>query len=124
MSSDKTKEEIAINKISFILSKNLGQTKDKYEFPSDVKEELFFVRPDDRITSDIMSHYEYCRILQIRAKQIEKDNVVFTNVSGLTDPIKMAEKEIKDRKCPLSVVRKLNDKLAEKWDVNELILNF
>ena len=94
----------------------------KHEFKPNLQKEIFFLRPDQRVTSEIITKFELCRVISIRAKQIEKDNLVFTDVTGLTDPIKMAEKEINDRKCPLSIVRKLNDNLAEKWDVNEMIL--
>lgn len=94
----------------------------KYEFKPNLQKELFFLRPEQRITSEMITKFEICRIISIRSKQIEKDNVVFTDVTGLTDPIKMAEKEIYDRKCPLSIIRKLNENVAEKWDVNEMIL--
>ena len=99
------------------------QESDKYEFNPVLQKEIFFLRPEQRLTSEIITKYELCRIISIRAKQIEKDNIIFTDVTGITDPIKMAEKEIYDRKCPLSIIRKLNNNTAEKWDVNEMILN-
>jgi DNA-directed RNA polymerase I, II, and III subunit RPABC2 len=104
--------------------KNLLDIKEsnKHEFNPILQKELFFLRPEQRITSEIITKFELCRVISIRAKQIEKDNIVFTDVSGLSDPIKMAEKEVYDRKCPLSIIRKLNENIAEKWDINEMIL--
>jgi len=114
----KKKDNILIKKDIIEIKEN-----DKYEFNPVLQKEIFFLRPEQRITSEIITKYELCRVISIRAKQIEKDNIIFTDVSGITDPIKMAEKEIYDRKCPLSIIRKLNNNTAEKWDVNEMILN-
>ena len=86
--------------------------------------ELFFVRPEDRMTSEYITKYEYTRVLSIRAKQIEKDNVVQTDVTNITDPIEMAKKEVRDKRCPMSIERKINENLAELWHVNEMVVRF
>jgi DNA-directed RNA polymerase subunit K/omega len=93
----------------------------KYE----IDRELFFMRPENRITSEFITKYEFARVVSIRAKQIERDNLVFTTIPpNITDPIAMAVQEIRDKKCPLSVVRKIGLNLAEKWDVNEMAVRF
>ena len=93
----------------------------KYE----VSKELFFIRPENRMTSEFITKYEFARVVAIRAKQIEKDNLVFTQIApSITDPMAMAVQEIRDKKCPLSVVRRIGLNLAEKWDVNEMVVRF
>ena len=96
--------------------------QDKYNFVQPLQQEIYFLPAAKRVTSNRITNFELTRVISIRAKQIEADNVVFTDVTGLTDPIQMATKEVYDRKCPLSVVRNLNSRVAEKWEVNELIL--
>jgi len=85
-------------------------------------ENLKIVKPNDRITSFRMSLYEYCNVVSVRANQIQNTNKTFTNVGLETDPIKMAEMEILHKKCPLAIVRKLNNHEAELFNVNEMTL--
>jgi DNA-directed RNA polymerase I, II, and III subunit RPABC2 len=87
-------------------------------FPTEIKYKI--VNPEDRITSNIMMLYEYTEILSIRSTQIQNGQQVYTNVDGLDDPVKMAEKEITDKRCPLSVRRYINNYEVEDWEVNEM----
>ena len=81
---------------------------------------IHIVNPKDRITSNIMTLYERTEIVSIRAAQIQNGAKIYTDVKNLSDPIKMAEKEIDDRKCPLMIRRQINDFEAEDWEVNEM----
>jgi DNA-directed RNA polymerase subunit K/omega len=86
-----------------------------------------YIVPDDqRITSEIMMLEEYTEAVGIRATQIENGTPVFTDVTGYTDPIKMAKKEILDGKSPLKLVREMkqkeNERWVEVWKVNEMTL--
>ena len=63
------------------------------------------IPPDERRTSDILTLYEFTEIISTRAEQIERGSVVYTDVNGLDDPIKMAEKEFNDRRTPLVLNR-------------------
>ena len=87
---------------------------------------IIIVSPEKRITSDIMTVAEYCEVVGNRAKHIEnsKNFVVFTDVEGESDPIEMAKKEIKDKRCPLSIVRMYGERIGEIWEVNEMIYPF
>lgn len=40
---------------------------------------------------------------------------------GLYDPCDIAKKEIDERKCPLSISRKISNDAIEVWEVNEMI---
>jgi len=96
------------------------------EHKLEVIKEIIIVDPADRITSSHMTRPEYCEVISTRAKQIENSNtvLVFTDFGDETDPIEMAKKEIKDKQCPLSIIRMYNNKIGEKWAVNEMTIPF
>lgn len=98
--------------------------KERYEYKPIIRTEIVYRKPEDRITSEVMTKFEYCEIISHRAKQIENGGQSFTDVGELTDPLAIAKKEISDKKCPLCVVRMITDKIAEKWSVNELAIPF
>lgn len=86
---------------------------------NDIYKNIKIVNPDDRITSDIMTEYEYTEIVSIRAKQIEDGATCHADVDYY-EPIHMAELEIKQRKCPLAIVRMHNEYIGEIWRASEL----
>lgn len=63
------------------------------------------VAPNDRRTSTIMSLYEYTECRSIRATQISKYNNCFVSIDGLSDPIEMAERELRQRMSPIILRR-------------------
>lgn len=73
-----------------------------------------------RITSDIMTMYEFSEVIGIRTLQIEKGSPVFTDVSELHTPYDMAIKELFDRKCPLKIIRKTGRFEQEEYRCNEM----
>lgn len=77
--------------------------------------------PDERRTSHRLGQAEMTAALIYRATQIEKNPKVFTDVTGLTDPIEMAKKEFRDRKCPLTLRRFISPTYCEEWNVNEMV---
>ncbi len=81
------------------------------------------ISDNKRITSNILTSYEYASILGIRAVQIEQHpQIVFVEIGDLRDPVLIAKKEIWARKCPLKIIRKLNESVQEHWSPNEMIL--
>ncbi len=76
--------------------------------------------PDMRITSDVMTMFEFSEVIGIRATQIEKGSHVFTSYDDLTDPREIAIKEVMDRKCPLMIIRKVSSTEQEQFSVNEM----
>jgi DNA-directed RNA polymerase subunit K/omega len=77
--------------------------------------------PDDmRLTSDIMTMFEFSEIIGIRTLQIEKGSSVFTDVSELHTPYDMAIKELFDRQCPLKIIRKTGLFEQEEYKCNEM----
>ena len=79
---------------------------------------------DQRITSRFMTKYERARILGTRALQISMNAPVMVDIGGLTDPLKIAEKELEKKKIPLIVRRYLPDGFYEDWPINDLTVQF
>ena len=95
----------------------------------DVKENLYDtdyyrgikVIPDyKRITSGIMTMFEFSEAIGIRTLQIEKGSAVFTDVSELHAPYDMAIKELFDRKSPLKIIRRTSKFEQEEWKCNDM----
>jgi DNA-directed RNA polymerases I, II, and III subunit RPABC2 len=95
-----------------------------YEYVPEIHKQIIFISPENRKTSEIMTKFEYTDIISQRAKQIEKGSAVFTDVGDLTDPIQIAEKELRDKRCPLDIVRMITDYTAERWHANEMGINW
>lgn len=99
-------------------------TKERYEYKPLIRTEIVDRLPEDRITSEVMTKFEYAEIVSIRAKQIENGGDSYTDIGDLTDPIAIAKKEILDKRCPLDIRRMITDKIAERWHVNEMTIPF
>lgn len=94
-----------------------------YKFKPVVRKNIVLMHPDNRVTSNVMTRFEYTEVVGIRARQIEKGGTCFTDTAGITDPLEKAKKEIMDKRCPLSVKRALvQDQKYELWHVNEMSL--
>ena len=73
-----------------------------------------------RLTSDIMTMFEFSEVIGIRTLQIEKGSPVFTDVTDIHIPYDMAIKELFDRKCPLKIIRKTGRFEQETWSCNSM----
>jgi len=77
---------------------------------------------NERITSKYMTKYERARVLGTRALQISLNAPVMVEIAGETDPLKIAQKELRERKIPIIVRRFLPDGSFEDWSINELVI--
>ena len=77
-----------------------------------------------RITSRFMTKYERARILGTRALQISMNAPVMVNLNGMTDPLRIAEKELEQKKIPLIIRRYLPDRTYEDWPISDLTIQF
>merc|ERR1712216_648578 len=75
-----------------------------------------------RTTTKYMTKYERARVLGTRALQISMGAPVMVVLQGETDPLDIANKELKSKKIPLKVRRYLPDGSFEDWGVDELII--
>ena len=76
-----------------------------------------------RMTTKYMTKYERARVLGTRALQISMNAPVMVDIGGETDPLKIAEKELFERKIPLIIRRYLPDGSYEDWSLDELIVD-
>ena len=75
-----------------------------------------------KTTTKYMTKYERARILGTRALQISMNAPVMVDIEGLTDPLKIAQKELRERKIPIIIRRYLPDGSFEDWSIDELII--
>ncbi len=71
-------------------------------------------------TSLYMTKYEYSRIVGRRALQIYAGAPPEIEIDGMVDPIEIAKEELRQRKTPLSVVRKLPSGIIETIDIKDM----
>eukprot|EP01038_Epipyxis_sp_PR26KG_P010335 gene10335-13886_t len=76
-----------------------------------------------RITTGYMTKYERARVLGTRALQISMNAPVMVDIAGETDPLKIAMKELRERKIPMIIRRYLPDNSYEDWSIDELIID-
>jgi DNA-directed RNA polymerase I, II, and III subunit RPABC2 len=81
------------------------------------------IAPSERITTRYLTKYERARVLGTRALQISMNAPVMVDLDGETDPLKIAEKELRERKIPIIIRRYLPDGSHEDWAVDELIID-
>merc|ERR1712032_718014 len=78
----------------------------------------------EKNTTRFLTKYEKSRIIGARALQISKNAPVMVEIeAGEWDPIKIAEKELIERKIPFIIRRYLPDGSYEDWRVDELIFD-
>eukprot|EP00049_Salpingoeca_infusionum_P026160 m.24182 g.24182 ORF g.24182 m.24182 type:complete len:138 (-) comp8565_c0_seq1:259-672(-) len=81
-----------------------------------------------RLTTRYMTKYERARVLGARALQISMNAPVMVEISGETDPLKIAHKELAEKQIPMIIRRYLPDHSPENpsyedWHVSELIVD-
>ena len=67
--------------------------------------EIVIVKPENRLTSNVMSKFEMTDYVSIRTAQIADYNNCMVDISGLDNPVDMAKRELMKRKCPLMLRR-------------------
>lgn len=77
----------------------------------------------ERFTTKYLTKYERARVLGTRALQISMNAPVMVDLDGETDPLRIAEKELRERRIPIIIRRYLPDGSHEDWSVNELYVD-
>merc|ERR1712139_192842 len=86
-----------------------------------IKGKRSYTKNTERITSCFLTKYERARILGTRALQLSKNAPpMIMPQPGDSDPYKMAERELAERKIPFIVRRYLPDHTYEDWKLTEL----
>jgi DNA-directed RNA polymerase I, II, and III subunit RPABC2 len=124
---DDYEEELFFNKDSydnFIKKHNIGVLGDDIYLDNYLHKEEIVTPDEKRITSEIMTLAEYTRVLSERAKQIENGSPIFITLNNETNPIKIAEREIIEKKCPMMLTRKITRHIIENYNINEMVIPF
>lgn len=75
----------------------------------------------DRTTTGYLTKYERARILGTRALQLSLGAPCMVELGEETDPLEIAQKELKAKKIPIIIRRYLPDQSFEDWTIDELI---
>ena len=84
------------------------------------------VAPEQRSTFAVLSRYERARVLGWRARQISEGSPVLVELppsSVPPDPIKTAMLELRAKRLPFVIVRRLPDGSVEHWKLSELMID-
>ena len=85
------------------------------------QKEMKSIPINERITTKYLTKYEKARVLGARALQISKNAPVMVNLTpGEWDPLKIAEKELREKKIPFIIRRYLPNNSYEDWKLDEL----
>ena len=84
-------------------------------------QEVDVVPARDRRTSNMLTNFEYTEVVSIRAQQLVDGCEPWVDIGNETSPIKIAEMEIKAKKCPLAIERAVGTQI-EIWNISEMIL--
>ena len=77
----------------------------------------------EKMTTRYMTKYERARVLGTRALQISMNAPVMVEVGNLTDPLRIAQKELRERKIPIIIRRYLPGGSYEDWAIKDLIID-
>jgi DNA-directed RNA polymerase subunit K/omega len=94
------------------------------EIHTEIHKQIYIIPANKRRTSEVMSDFEYTRVKCERAQQIQNNAQIFVDYEPMMDECEIAVLEIKTKKCPLSIIRMLNDRVGEIWTVNEMDMPF
>lgn len=75
-----------------------------------------------KITTKFLTKYERARILGTRALQLSLGAPPMVDLSGETDPLMIAKKELQEKKVPITIRRFLPDGSTEEWTLEELTI--
>lgn len=108
-----------------VSSQYLQDIMDEEKQADDPKERGVKIPDDQRSTTCYLTKYERARILGTRALQISKNAPILVDLEpGDTDPLAIAEKELRAKKIPFIIRRYLPDGSYEDWKVSELIIEY
>jgi DNA-directed RNA polymerase I, II, and III subunit RPABC2 len=74
-----------------------------------------------KISMPFLTKYEKARLLGLRIKQLTSGSLPLIDTTGFTNFIDIAEEELKQKKTPLIIKRRMPNDKYEYWKINELI---
>jgi DNA-directed RNA polymerase subunit K/omega len=75
------------------------------------------------VTNNKMSKYEYTKVLGMRAQQITMGSKpLITVTNDMNSAIEVAEEELRQRKTPYIIARKINNTKTDFWKIEDMII--
>ena len=75
------------------------------------------------VTGNKMTKYEYTKVLGMRAQQITMGAEPLIKISNdMKSAIEVAEEELRQRKTPYIIARKINKKKTDFWKIEDMII--
>jgi DNA-directed RNA polymerase subunit K/omega len=119
-SNQLSKVIVDINK--FVVDNDIGAQESAYALTEINYNNL--VPPEERITQNILTEYEYTQVISLRAEQVQnnlnenKQNGLFIALDQLDknrtfDPVYIATEEFRHNLIPFFIVRKIGDSRCE-----------
>ena len=99
-----------------------GRENDEYLDDNEDPEHTQAAESKERISTPYMTKYERARILGTRAMQISRNAVFVELEPHETDPLLIAEKELREKRIPFIIRRYLPDGTYEDWPISDLII--
>lgn len=80
--------------------------------------------PNKNKTKNILSKYEKVKMIGIRAEQLQRgaESNIKLDKSIPFDPREIAHEELRQRKLPMMICRKLPDGTKEYWRLDDLVI--
>ena len=78
--------------------------------------------PSKNKTKNLLSKYERVKIIGIRTEQLQRGAVPLVSWSGEFDPRSIALEELRQRKVPFMICRKLPDGSKEYFRLDDMII--
>ena len=121
-------DEIDIDEVADVGEADIEE--DSYEDTDNGKtEELFTIKEQmtskkviNKQTNPYLTKYERTQLIGIRAQQLSNGAIPMVITEGLTNTVKIAEKELNERKIPIIVRRYMPNGEYEDWKIEELII--
>ena len=118
---------IIYKKIDFFLFKNILfiysiMNNSKYE--SDIltdKDVLNKIQQSNRISIPILTKFEKPKILGMRIQQLTVGAAPLIDTKGMTSYVEIAEEELRQKKTPYIIKRRMANGKSEYWSIDELI---
>ena len=77
------------------------------------------------ISGNNITKYEYTKLLGIRTLQIAMGTEALIEITDdLNSPEKIAEEELRQRKTPYIIERKINDNHSDYWRIEDMVIDF
>lgn len=85
------------------------------------KDVLKQMNENKKVSIPILSKFEKARILGMRIQQLTDGALPLIDTKGLTNYIEIAEEELRQKKTPYIIKRRLANNKYEFWSIDELI---